>query len=76
MGLAINISNTGQQGLQKKYCKSEQYRFGAWGQAATSLKIVDLSWKYKINNNAKIKNVNGINYGRRTATIYFEWLQF
>ena len=35
-----------QQGLQKKYCKAEQYYFGAWGQAETSLKIVDFSWKY------------------------------
>ena len=32
-----------QQGLQKKYCKAEQYCFGARGQAETSLKIVDLS---------------------------------
>ncbi len=32
-----------QQGLQKKYCKAEQYYFGARGQAETSLKIVDLS---------------------------------
>jgi hypothetical protein len=39
-----------QQGLQKKYCKAEQYCFGAWGQAETSLKIVDLSWKYQTNN--------------------------
>ena len=36
-----------QHGLQKKYCKAEQYRSGAWGQAETSLKIVDLSWKYQ-----------------------------
>ena len=36
-----------QQGVQKKYCKAEQYCFGARGQAETSLKIVDLSWKYK-----------------------------
>jgi hypothetical protein len=28
-----------QQGLQKKYCKAEQYCFGAWGQAETSLKM-------------------------------------
>jgi hypothetical protein len=39
-----------QQGLQKKYCKAEQYCFGVWGQAETSLKIVDLSWKYPKNN--------------------------
>ena len=32
-----------QQGLQMKYCKAEQYCFGAWGQAETSRKIVDLS---------------------------------
>jgi hypothetical protein len=37
-----------QQGPQKKYCKAEQYCFGAWGQVETSLKIVDLIWKYKI----------------------------
>jgi hypothetical protein len=30
-----------QHGLQKKYCKAEQYCFGARGQAETSLKIVD-----------------------------------
>ena len=35
------------QGLQKKYCKAEQYYFGARWQAETSLKIVDLSWKYQ-----------------------------
>ena len=35
-----------QQGLQKKYWKAEQYCFGAWGQAETSLKI----WKYQTNN--------------------------
>ena len=39
-----------QQGLQKKYCKTEQNCFGAWGQAETSLKIVDLNWKYQKNN--------------------------
>jgi hypothetical protein len=39
-----------QQGLQKKYCKAKQYYFGAWGQAETSLKIVDFSWKYPKNN--------------------------
>ena len=45
-----------QQGLQKKYCKAEQYFFGAWWQAETSLKIVDLSWKYqKYNEQIKIK---------------------
>ena len=45
-----------QQSLQKKYCKAEQYCFGAWGQAETSLKIVDLSWKYpKHNEQIKIK---------------------
>ena len=32
-----------QQGLQRKYCKAEQYCFGDRGQTETSLKIVDLS---------------------------------
>ena len=32
-----------QQGLQEKFCKAEQYYFGARGQAETSLKIVDFS---------------------------------
>ena len=32
-----------QQGLQKKYCKAEQYCFGVSEQVETSLKIVDLS---------------------------------
>ena len=49
-----------QQGLQKKHCKAEQYCFGAWGQAETSLKIVDLSWKYQQNNEQiKIKSLWG-----------------
>jgi hypothetical protein len=43
-----------QQGLQEKFCKAEQYCFGARGQAETSLKIVDFSWKYP-KHNAKIK---------------------
>jgi hypothetical protein len=30
-------------GLQEKFCKAEQYCFGARGQTETSLKIVDLS---------------------------------
>jgi hypothetical protein len=45
-----NYDDVPQQGLQKKYCKAEVYCFGAWGQAETSLKIVDLSWKYPKNN--------------------------
>ena len=43
-----------QQGLQEKFCKAEQYCFGVWEQAETSLKTVDLSWKYQ-KNNEKIK---------------------
>jgi hypothetical protein len=45
-----------QQSVQKKYCKAEQYCFGAWGQAETSLTILDFSWKYqKHNEQIKIK---------------------
>ena len=38
-----------------KCYKAEKYCFGARGHTETSLKIVDLSWKYKKNNNEKIK---------------------
>jgi hypothetical protein len=46
-----NYDDVPAQGLQKKYCKAEQYCF-----VASSLKIVDLSWKYqKHNEQNKIK---------------------